>query len=57
VALTFVGVPLITPVLLLRLRPSGKAGLTVYEDTAPPLTVGVFTVIAVPTAYVAADTA
>jgi hypothetical protein len=42
------GVPVMTPVLGLRLRPAGRAGLTLYEVTAPPLLVGLFGVIAVP---------
>jgi hypothetical protein len=37
------------PVLVLKLRPAGRAGLTLYEVTAPPLLVGLFGVIAVPT--------
>jgi hypothetical protein len=37
------------PVLVLRLSPAGRAGLTLYEVTAPPLLVGLFGVIAVPT--------
>jgi hypothetical protein len=37
------------PVLVLRLRPAGRAGLTLYEVTAPPLLVGLFGGIGVPT--------
>jgi hypothetical protein len=36
------------PVLVLRLRPAGRAGLTLYEVTAPPVLLGLFGVIAVP---------
>jgi hypothetical protein len=49
VAVTAVGVPLITPVLVLRVKPAGRAGLTLYAVTAPPLLVGLFGVIGVPT--------
>jgi hypothetical protein len=31
-----------TPVLALRLSLAGRAGLTLYEVTAPPLLVGLF---------------
>ena len=48
VAVTAVGVPVMTPVLALRLRPTGRAGVTLYEVTAPPVLVGLFAVIAVP---------
>jgi hypothetical protein len=37
-----------TPVLAFRLRAAGRAGLTLYEVTAPPVLVGLFAVIAVP---------
>jgi hypothetical protein len=37
-----------TPVLALRVRPAGRAGLTLYEVAAPPVLVGLFAVIAVP---------
>jgi hypothetical protein len=47
-AVTAVGVPLMMPVLVLRLRPAGRAGLILYEVTAPPVLVGLFGVIAVP---------
>jgi hypothetical protein len=47
---TVVGVPEKTPVEVLRLRPGGSAGETEYETTAPPLLVGAFGVIGVPTA-------
>jgi hypothetical protein len=53
VAVTAVGVPLITPVLVLRLRPAGRAGLTLYEVTAPPVLAGLFAGIGVPTVYTA----
>jgi hypothetical protein len=49
VAVTAVDVPVMMPVLVLRLRPAGRAGLTLYEVTAPPVLVGLFGVIAVPT--------
>jgi hypothetical protein len=48
VALTAVGVPLITPVLGLRFTPAGRAGLTLYELTAPPAALGLFAGIGVP---------
>ena len=34
--------------LVLRLRPAGRAGLTLYEVTAPPVLVGLFAVIGTP---------
>jgi hypothetical protein len=43
-----VGVPLMIPVVVLRLRPAGRAGLTLYEATTPPVLEGLFAVIAVP---------
>jgi hypothetical protein len=36
------------PVLVLMLRPAGRAGLTLYAVTAPPVLVGLFGVIATP---------
>jgi hypothetical protein len=36
------------PVLVLRPRPAGRAGLTLYVLTAPPVLLGLFGVIAVP---------
>ena len=39
---------MITPAVVLRFKPAGRAGLTLYEVTAPPLLVGLFGVIAVP---------
>jgi hypothetical protein len=45
---TAVDVPSIIPVLVLRLRAAGRAGLTLYEATAPPLLVGLFAVMGVP---------
>jgi hypothetical protein len=42
---TAVGIPLITPVAVLKLRPAGSAGLTLYEVTVPPMLVGSFSVI------------
>jgi len=44
--LNTVAVPVKAPVLTFMLNPAGKAGLTVYEITAPPPTVGVCAVIA-----------
>jgi hypothetical protein len=38
-SITVLAVPVITPVAELRLRPSGRAGLTL-NDAAPPLTDG-----------------
>jgi hypothetical protein len=38
-----------TPVLPLRLRPAGSAGVTLYEATAPPALLGLFAVIGIPT--------
>jgi len=43
-----VGVPLIAPVVLLKLSPAGSDGETVHEVTVPPLDVGVMVVMAVP---------
>jgi hypothetical protein len=48
VAATTVGVPLTTPVLELRIKPAGRAGLTLYAVTVPPLFVGLSGVIAIP---------
>jgi hypothetical protein len=48
VAVTAVGVPLMMPVLVLTLSPAGRAGLTLYVLTAPPLLVGLFGVICTP---------
>jgi hypothetical protein len=41
------------PALGLRLRPAGRAGLTLYVITAPPVLVGMFAVIANPLVYTA----
>ena len=43
-----VGVPVITPVPVLRLSPAGKAGLIEYDVGAPPLLLGELAVIALP---------
>ena len=43
-----VGVPLISPVLELRDKPVGSVGEISQLVTAPPLTLGVLAVIAVP---------
>ena len=45
--LTAVGVPVMLPVELFRLRPAGSAGATESEATAPPVADGVLAVIAV----------
>jgi hypothetical protein len=47
-AVAGIGVPLTTPVLVLRNNPAGRGGVTLYEVTAPPLLVGLFAVIATP---------
>jgi hypothetical protein len=46
-AVTVVGVPVIAPVVELRLRPAGSAGLTLYVVTVPVM-VGVSLTIAWP---------
>ena len=46
VGVATVGVPLIAPVLIVRLKPAGSAGLTLYEIAKPPVLVGVIGVIA-----------
>ena len=52
--MTAVGVPLMTPVEVFKLRPVlVSAGVTEYDVTVPPLLLGVLLVIAVPTVYVA----
>jgi hypothetical protein len=43
-----VGVPEIVPVVLLSVKPAGRAGLTLYDVTVP-VTVGVSEAIAWPT--------
>src|SRR6516225_11708975 len=48
-----VGVPEMTPVVELRVRPAGSAGCTANDVTAPPLPVGAFGVTGVPTTYAA----
>ena len=45
---TAVGVPLISPVVALKVRPAGKAGEIDQDATGPPLAVGVIGVMAVP---------
>jgi hypothetical protein len=47
-AVTDIGVPEITPVDALRLRPAGSPGLTLYVVTDPP-TPGVSVAMACPT--------
>jgi hypothetical protein len=42
-----------TPVLVVRLKPAGSVGLTLYEITRPPVLVGVIGVIANPAMNVA----
>ena len=39
------GVPVMSPVVVLKLKPAGNAGLTVYEVTMPPALDGSFSVI------------
>ena len=43
------GVPVIWPFVVLKLKPVGSDGEIEYEATAPPETVGAFVVIADPT--------
>ena len=45
---TAVGVPLISPVEVLKERPAGKAGVIDHEATGPPLAVGTTGVMLVP---------
>ena len=52
-AVRVVGVPLMTPVEVFSVRPAGSAGETEYETTAPPLLVGLLSVVAEPVVYVA----
>ena len=52
-AMRVVGVPLMTPVGVYSVSPAGRAGETEYETTAPPLLVGLLSVIAEPVVYVA----
>ena len=42
-----------TPVEVFSVRPAGSSGETEYETTAPPLLVGLLSVIAEPVVYVA----
>src|SRR5512137_495727 len=49
VAAAALGVPEMTPVVGFRISPAGKAGVTAYDATAPPVLVGAFATIAVPT--------
>ena len=46
--MTAVGVPQIVPLLVSNVRPAGSDGETDQVTTAPPLTVGVDTVMATP---------
>ena len=48
VAVKVVGVPVITPVPVFKLNPTGKAGLTEYDVGATPPLLGEFVEIAVP---------
>ena len=43
---TTVGVPEISPVDVLKVRPVGRTGVIDHDSTAPPLTLGVSGVIA-----------
>ena len=47
-----VGVPVIAPVAVFKLKPAGNVGLTKYEVGAPPALLGEFVVIAAPGQYV-----
>ena len=47
-AVAVVGVPVIMPVPVFKLKPAGKAGLTEYEVGAPPLLLGELAAIALP---------
>ena len=49
IAVIAVGVPDITPVLVLSDKPAGNAGLTDQVIAAPPVLAGVSVLIAVPT--------
>ena len=42
------GVPVMAPVVLLKVRPMGRSGLISQLDTVPPPTLGVLAVIATP---------
>jgi len=42
------GVPLMAPVLELKVKPVGKVGLICHVVTDPPFTLGVLVLIAVP---------
>ena len=55
VAVTAVGVPVITPVLVLNDKPAGSEGLTDQLTIAPPILIGVHVLMAVPTVYVLVD--
>ena len=48
VAVKVVGVPVIKPVVVFKLNPAGKAGLTEYDVGEPPLLLGEFVAIAFP---------
>jgi hypothetical protein len=48
-----VGVPEITPVEVLRLKPIGREGDAEYETTAPPVLLGVFGMMATPFVWTA----
>ena len=49
---TAVGVPLMAPVDVSKVRPDGSVGEMDHEDTGPPLALGVTVVIATPFAKV-----
>ena len=44
---TAVGVPLMAPVLPEKDKPAGRVGVIDHDVTVPPLTVGVFVVMAI----------
>jgi hypothetical protein len=54
---TVVGVPVTSPVFVLKFKPAGNAGLTLYEVTLPPALDGSFSVIGAFTMYVAVPAA
>ena len=47
-----VGVPVIAPVEVLNVKPTGNAGLTDQVTAVPPVLVGVQVAMAVPATYV-----
>ena len=51
--MAIVDVPDIIPVIVLKLKPAGSAGLTEYDVGVPPVIVGELVPIAVPGQYTA----